>query len=131
MTQIGGFNSERTPYEELGGDGAVRALVEAFYDRMEEAAPTIRAMHPADDSTSRQKLYEFLSGWLGGPQLYVEKHGHPRLRMRHAPFAVDQEAVDSWLACMAFAMDERGITGEIRAFLDERFSHVANFMRNR
>lgn len=130
MINPSGFSSERTPYEVLGGDEAVRALVDAFYDRMDQAAPHIRAMHPEDDSSSRDKLYEFLSGWLGGPQLYVQKHGHPRLRMRHAPFPVDQRAVDEWLACMAHAMDARGIEGEVRAFLDERFSHVAHFMRN-
>ncbi len=125
-----GFDAERTPYDALGGEEALRALVETFYDRMNEAAPHIRSMHPADDSTSREKLFEFLSGWLGGAALYEEKYGHPRLRGRHAPFAVDQRAVEDWLGCMAYALDERGVEGELRAFLDGRFAHVANFMRN-
>ncbi len=88
-------------------------------------------MHPADDSTSRQKLYEFLSGWLGGPQLYIEKHGHPRLRARHMPFPIDEDAARQWLGCMARAMDDRGISGQLRGFLESRFTHTAMFMQNR
>lgn len=124
------FGPLNSPYDALGGDAAVRALVDAFYDEMRDHSPHLRAMHPEDDSESRQKLYEFLSGWLGGPPLYIEKRGHPRLRMRHAPFPIDQSAVNEWLRCMNVALDQRGVTGELRAFLHERFSHVANFMRN-
>lgn len=124
------FGPQFTPYEALGGDAAVRRLVDAFYDHVRDDSPTLRAMHPPDDSHSRQKLYEFLSGWLGGPQLYVEKHGHPRLRMRHMPFPIDQSAVDEWLACMSRAMDDCGVSGPLREFLTARFTHTANFMRN-
>ncbi len=126
----GGFGPERTPYDAIGGDTEVRALVDAFYDHVQSDSPHVRGMHPEDDTTSRQKLYEFLSGWLGGPPLYIERHGHPRLRMRHAPFPIDGKAVEEWLMCMSAAMDDRGIEGELRAFLDERFSHVAHFMKN-
>ena len=125
------FGPDRTPYDALGGDEGVRALADAFYDRMESDGPTVRAMHPADLSETRQKFYEFLSGWLGGPQLYMARRGHPRLRMRHAPFPLDQGAADEWLACMRLALDDRGVTGPVRAFLDERFAHVANFLINR
>lgn len=120
-----------TPYEQLGGDTAVRALVDAFYDHVRDDSPVVRAMHPPDDAGSRQKLYEFLSGWLGGPQLFIEKHGHPRLRARHMPFAIDDAAVREWLACMGRAMDDRGISGELRTFLESRFTHTAFFMQNR
>lgn len=120
-----------TPYEAVGGDEQVRALAERFYDRVETDSPLVRGLHPPDLAESREKLYEFLSGWLGGPPLYMEKHGHPRLRMRHMPFAIDQRGVDEWLACMEGAMDDVGLRGPVRAFLSGRFAHTANFMRNR
>lgn len=125
------FGPDNTPYDALGGDAEVRALVDAFYDHVERDFPRLRALYPEDLKEPRQKLYEFFSGWLGGPQLYIHKRGHPRLRMRHMPFAIDQQQVDDWLACMATAMDDRNITGELRAFLDQRLAHTANFMRNR
>src|SRR5690606_39284180 len=77
-----------TPSAELGGDAPVLDLVDAFYDIIEEESPVLRDMLPKNTSTSRQKLYEYLSGWLGGPPLYTEKRGHPRLRMRHLPFPI-------------------------------------------
>ena len=126
------FNEHNTPYEALGGDHAVRALVDCFYDSMhrDPRFARIRALHKPDLADARQKLYEFLCGWLGGPQLYIQKHGHPRLRARHTPFAIGELQRDQWLACMASAMNERNVSGEIRAFLDSRFRHVADFMRN-
>jgi len=125
------FGPEHTPYEAIGGEERVRALVDAFYDRVRDDSPLLREMHPPDDSESREKLFEFLSGWMGGPQLYIAKRGHPRLRMRHMPFPIDQEAADAWLRCMESAMDDCGVSGPLRQFLTERFRHTANFMRNR
>ncbi|HVZ93766.1 MAG TPA: group II truncated hemoglobin [Phycisphaerales bacterium] len=125
------FGPTNTPYEAMGGEAAVRRLVDAFYDRIRDESPALRAMHPPDDASSRQKLFEFLSGWLGGPPLFEEKHGHPRLRMRHGPFPIDQNAVNEWLRCMNGALDHCGVTGPLREFLDARFHHTANFMRNR
>lgn len=127
------FGPDNTPYNAIGGDEQVRALVDTFYDHMDrnEDFATIRTLHPDDLTESRQKLYEFLSGWMGGPDLYVAKHGHPRLRGRHMPFSIGEAERDQWLACMKLAMDERNVTGELRRFLDDRFAHVANFMRNR
>ncbi len=127
------FGSKNPPYEAIGGDEAVRTLVDVFYDRMdqESAFATIRALHPADLASSRDKLYEFLSGWLGGPQLYIQKRGHPRLRARHLPFPIGEAERDQWLECMGRAMDDCGIDGELRAFLDARFAQVADFMRNK
>ena len=125
------FGPENLPYDAIGGDLGVRGLVDSFYDRIRDDSHLLRDMHPPDDRESRDKLYEFLSGWLGGPQLYIEKRGHPRLRMRHMPFPITEEAVSEWLRCMAGAMDDRGITGDLRTFLEERFAHTANFMRNR
>ena len=79
-----------TPYDQIGGDAAVRQLVDRFYDLMDSAAEArnVRALHATSLKASREKLYMFMTGWLGGPQLYVEKHGHPRLRQRHFPFAI-------------------------------------------
>jgi hemoglobin len=127
------FGPDNTPYDAIGGDVRVRELVDTFYDHMRDdpAFATIRALHPDDLTESREKLYMFLSGWLGGPPLYIEKHGHPRLRARHAPFAIGDAERDQWLACMGCAMDGCGIDGELRAFLDQRFAHVADFMRNK
>ena len=85
---------------------------------------------PADLSVSKQKFYEYLSGWLGGPQLYVAKRGHPRLRMRHLPFPIGIDEVHEWLRCMGRALDAESIDGTLRAFLDERFDAVAHHMRN-
>ncbi len=119
-----------TPYEELGGDEAVCALVDSFYDFMDAESQVVRSMHPEDLIESRQKLYEFFSGWLGGPPLYHERRGHPRLRGRHMPFAIDQHAVDEWLRCMGLALDARAVGGPLRAFLDAKLHHLANFMRN-
>lgn len=126
------FGPDRTPYDALGGDQAVRRLVDVFYDRMhaDPAFAAIRSLHQPDLAEARGKLHEFLSGWLGGPQLYIQKYGHPRLRARHMPFSIGESQRDQWLACMGKAMDECGIQGDIRAFLEARFNHVADFMRN-
>ena len=133
MTEAPAFDASNTPFESIGGEPAVRTLVDAFYDRMDTApeAADIRAMHPDDLTESRDKLFKFLCGWLGGPQYYIAQYGHPRLRMRHAPFAIDESARDAWLSCMTYAMDAQSIDGALRAFLDQRFTHVADFMRNR
>jgi hemoglobin len=122
----------RTPYEALGGEPAVRALVDRFYDLMDTLpeAAVIRAMHPADLAESRQKLFEFLTGWLGGPPIYVEKRGHPRLRMRHMPFAVDEAARDAWLLCMNQAIDELVADERVALQLRTGMARIADHMRN-
>jgi len=127
-----GFGPQRTPYDALGGDEAVRRLVDTFYDAMDrdERFAPIRALHKPDLTEARGKLYEFLSGWLGGPQLYIEKYGHPRLRARHTPFPIGPRQRELWLACMAGALDACAVKGELRDSLDARFAHVAKFMEN-
>ena len=126
------FSANNTPFDAVGGEENVRALVDQFYDIMhrEPSFARIRALHKPSLDEARQKLFEFLCGWLGGPQLYVQKYGHPRLRARHAPFPIATTERDMWLACMRAAMDARGIAGEVRMFLNQRFDHVADFMRN-
>lgn len=122
-----------SPYERVGGDAAVRALVDAFYDRMdlEEAFADIRKLHPASLDGSRDKLYWYLSGWLGGPSLYIERFGHPRLRARHLPFPIAERERDQWLACMRMAMTDVALEEELATALMEAMSGVADWMRNR
>ena len=122
-----------TPYEQLGGDAGVRALVDRFYDLMEldPAFAGIRALHPERIHGSRDKLYWFLSGWLGGPALYVERHGHPRLRARHLPFAIASAERDQWLLCMRQALHDREVPDALATKLMQAFTETADWMRNR
>ena len=91
----------------------------------------LRAMHPEDLQGSRDKLFMFLSGWMGGPDLFVEKFGHPRLRGRHMPFAIGVQERDQWVACMALAMEDIGLSEDLRKGLLSNFFHTADFMRNK
>lgn len=120
-------------YKRLGEQSGIRALVDAFYDRMDSLpeAKEVRDLHPDDLTESRQKLFEFLCGWAGGPQLYSEKYGHPRLRMRHMPFSIGELERDQWMLCMRKAMDDCELDREARDFLEPRFEQIADFMRNR
>jgi hemoglobin len=122
-----------TPYERLGGDAGVRALVDRFYDLMdlEPVYAGIRALHPAQLDGSRDKLYWFLSGWLGGPSLYIERFGHPRLRARHLPYAIGIAERDQWMACMMQAMEEQGVDPALAQRLAEAFFGTADWMRNK
>lgn len=122
-----------TAYELLGGDAAVRALVDRFYDLMdlEAAYRDLRAVHPHELTGSRDKLYWFLSGWLGGPDLYIERFGHPRLRARHLPYPIGIRERDQWLACMAQAMQELALDASMQERLAAAFANTADWMRNR
>lgn len=126
-------SSKATFYEVLGGTEKVRELVERFYDIMdsEPKAAGIRAMHPADLTSSREKLFMFLTGWSGGPQLYIERYGHPFLRARHLPFAIAESERDQWMYCMLRAMQGIGIEEPVMLKLAEALWGVADFMRNR
>ena len=126
------MTTELTPYQLLGGEAMVRRLVERFYEIMDSntQATGIRVMHSADLGHAREKLFMFLSGWLGGPQLYVERFGHPRLRARHLPFAIDESARDQWMLCMRQAMAEQPMEDSLRSYLDEALFRTADFMRN-
>ncbi|MGI9666145.1 MAG: group II truncated hemoglobin [Acidimicrobiia bacterium] len=119
-----------TPFEAMGGEPVIRAVVDRFYDLIDADAPTLRAMLPADDSVSRDKLYAYLVEWTGGPALYSPERGHPRMRMRHAPFAIGEQEVIQWLACMEQSLDDNDVTGDVRAFLDEKLDALAHHMRN-
>ncbi len=122
-----------TPYEILGGDARVRELVERFYDLMElePRYARLRSVHGSSLESAREKLYLFLSGWLGGPALYTDRFGHPMLRARHLPFSIGDEERDQWMACMTQAMEESEVPQELRQALGAAFRKTADWMRNR
>ena len=127
------MNERVTAYELIGGEEGVRALVDRFYDLMDELdeVKPLRAMHASNLKGSREKLYLFLSGWLGGPDLYVAKYGHPRLRARHMPFSIGVRERDQWMLGMTRAMEDTGMEESLRQTLGEALWKTADFMRNR
>ena len=131
---MGGLTPQevKTPYDRLGGDGGVRALVTRFYQLM-DAEPNfaaLRALHGADLSKPRQALYEFLSGWLGGPPLYFEKPGHRCIMSTHARIKIGPEAVRQWLSCMQQALGEFHLEHELRQKILAMLANLAGRMRN-
>lgn len=126
-----------TFYELLGGDKTgiqtIRLLVETFYDIMDsdKKVTELRALHHADLTETREKLFMFLTGWTGGPQLYIERYGHPRLRARHLPFAIGETERDQWMYCMISAMHKIGIAEPLLTKLATQLYGVADFMRNK
>jgi len=122
-----------TPFERLGGEAAVRALVDRFYDLMdlEPRFAGLRALHPQDLAGSRDKLFWFLCGWLGGPNHYIDRFGHPMLRARHLPYAIGTAERDQWMACMRQAMVEQGVDEVLAERLGQSFHGTADWMVNR
>lgn len=127
------MNEAATPYFAIGGEAAVRHLVKRFYELMDTLpeAYGIRKLHAADLSGAENKLFMFLCGWLGGPQLYVERFGPPRLRARHLPFPIGSSEAEQWMLCMRQAMNEVIADDALRAALDKSFNDLACHMRNR
>ena len=127
------MDQAQTLYSVIGGAARLRELVDRFYDLMELESEFagIRALHPSPMDGSRDKLYMFLSGWMGGPDLFVEQFGHPRLRARHLPFAIGSSERDQWLRAMAWAMEDIGIDETLRLRLMESFYQTADWMRNK
>ncbi len=122
-----------SPYTRIGGDAGIRKLVDRFYELMDELpeAYAARKIHPADLTESGNKLFDFLSGWLGGPQRYIEKHGHPMLRRRHFPYAIGPQERDEWLLCMRLALEETVADIPLRVALYTQFAQLGEHMRNR
>ncbi|MEJ2362495.1 MAG: group II truncated hemoglobin [Gammaproteobacteria bacterium] len=122
-----------TPYQLLGGETGIRTLVNRFYELMDTLpeAWEIRKLHPDDLSGSREKLFKFLSGWLGGPSLYIQEYGHPMLRRRHLPFPIGDRERDQWMMCMRQTLEEQVADEQLRAQLLDAFQRTADHMRNR
>ena len=121
-----------TPYQRIGGEAVLKQLTRRFYEIMDELPETygIRKLHAEDLAGSAQKLFEFLSGWMGGPQLFIEKHGHPMLRRRHLPFRIGRDERDQWLLCMKLALEEVVDDAPLRNALYGAFARLADHMRN-
>ncbi|MEY4296012.1 MAG: hypothetical protein RLY82_1700 [Pseudomonadota bacterium] len=122
-----------TVFEWIGGETNIKAMVERFYDLMdiEPMYKELRITHGTDLSNARERLFWFLCGWMGGPQHYTERFGHPMLRARHMPFAIGMEERDQWLACMSQAMIDTGVDAELQKRLAESFFQTADWMRNK
>jgi hemoglobin len=127
------MSNEATAFDLVGGQAAVRQMVDRFYDLMdlEPAYAGIRTLHPSTLDGSRDKLFWFLCGWLGGPNHYVERFGHPRLRARHLPYTIGIAERDQWMACMQQAMREQGLDAALVERLTAAFFNTADWMRNR
>ena len=128
MTEI----IEKTPYDLLGGELAVLSLVDRFYffmDTLPEVTD-IRAMHAKSLAGARDKLFKFLSGWLGGPDLFIQEYGHPRLRQRHFPFAIGMAERDQWMLCMNKALNEMTMDAAFRENLSQALQQLAAHMIN-
>jgi hemoglobin len=120
-------------YARLGGEAAVRALVDRFYALMDQLpqAQAVRQLHPPSLERSADSLFKFLSGWFGGPPLYIRERGHPRLRMRHMPFAIGRAERDQWMLCMRQALHEQVADVPLRAAVEQAFVGMADHMINR
>ncbi len=127
----------KSPYSMMGnGEDLVHRIVRSFYTHMERSEPALAQVHELDDEghvseRTQERFGRFLVEWLGGPAHYSPREGHPRLRMRHARVPIDSTMRDAWLRCMNQALDDHGVQGEVRAFLNGRLAEVADFLRNR
>jgi hemoglobin len=133
MTTPEDQDNSPTLFEIIGGEARLRELVDRFYDLMdlEPGFADLRAMHPPSLDGSRDKLFWFLCGWSGGPNHFIERFGHPRLRARHLPFSIASKERDDWLRCMAQAMHELDMPQALQERLLHSFFQTADWMRNR
>jgi hemoglobin len=125
--------SRPSPYEIVGGEAAVRRITDRFYDIMDSTpeAARIRALHADDLSAVRERLFEFLSGWLGGPPLYFQRPDHKCIMSAHRPFAIGATERDEWMTCMRRALSECGVPADVQTLLDAAFLRLAEAFRNR
>lgn len=121
----------QTLYTLLGGDEGLRKIVGRFYAIMDELPEVrgLREMH-VDLPRAEEKLFDFLSGWTGGPPRFVDKYGHPMLRARHMPFKIGKSERDQWMVCMVKAVDESGVEEPVRSEFLHALLRLADHMRN-
>jgi hemoglobin len=124
---------ETTFYELAGGEAMVRRLADRFYEIMDTdpGAAGIRAMHGEDLMPIRQLLFEFLSGWLGGPTLYFDRPEHRCIMSAHRPFAIGEAERDAWMTCMRKAMFDCELPAELQVLFDQAFLRMATAFSNR
>ncbi|PWF25615.1 group II truncated hemoglobin [Corticimicrobacter populi] len=120
-------------FDEMGGEAGIRALVDRFYDLMdlEPDLQALRATHGPSLDQARDRLFWFLCGYTGGPNHYIERFGHPRLRARHLPFSIGRAERDQWVVCMGRAMQDQGFPEPLMDKMLESFYGIADWMRNR
>jgi len=122
-------------YDRVGGEAGIRALVETFYDIIEKEpeGQVLHLLHMRGQGVAHSRIeqFNFLSGFLGGPQLYVEKYGHSDVREMHEHVEIDAEARDTWLKCMGIAIDRVGLNVEVKAALMAHFEPVAAKLKNK
>ncbi len=125
--------SQTTPYDLLGKEAGVRALASAFYEAMDRLpeARTIRAMHGESLDGIKEKMFEYLSGWMGGPRLYYEKYGSVCLGHPHAAYAIGSAERDQWLQCMDAALEAVDASPQVRAILKLPMARMADALRTR
>ena len=124
---------QKTAYDVMGGEEILRKLIKRFYEVMDTLpeAQSLRDMHPTSLQGSEDKLFMFMSGWLGGPNLFQEKFGHPRLRARHMPFTIGKAERDMWMICMVQAFEDVGIQEPVRSEVLHSLLNLADHMRNK
>lgn len=125
-------DAPQTPYQILGKDG-IRRLADAFYDVMDERpqAATIRAMHAENMDLIKDKLYEYLTGWMGGPPIYAAKTGTVCLTDPHKPYPIGPDERDQWLDCMHEALERINASEELKKMLEQPLFQIADTIRNR
>lgn len=124
--------AELTPYDIMGGEQAIHRLVDKFYFYMDilPQAQGVRAMHQPNLASANDKLFKFLSGWLGGPNLFIEEFGHPMLRARHFPFKIGESERDQWMLCMDKALAEMTMDSRLKTNIQTALQQLATHMIN-
>jgi len=132
MTELTPERVTRAHFELIGGQAVVDGIIDSFYRRMDTLpeAEKIRALHPPDLSDTKVVLKKYLAEWLGGPRIYSQERGHPRLRMRHLPFPIGAAERDAWMLCMRGAMEDMVPSVELRETLLQQLFKTADWMRN-
>jgi len=126
-------DADRTPYELIGGEAGVKRLTQRFYEIMDndKRAATIRAMHQGDLGPMKEKLFQFLSGWLGGPSLYFKRPDAKCMGSVHAEFGIGEVERDQWMLCMSRALEDIGVPTDTRKLIEDALYRFADAVRTK